>query len=45
MKASMVRMKLFTGNANPCLAKEIAEYLGISIGNANVSRFRMVKSV
>ncbi|HHW62096.1 MAG TPA: ribose-phosphate pyrophosphokinase [Syntrophomonadaceae bacterium] len=39
MKASRWRMKLFTGNANPCLAKEIAEYLGISIGNANVSRF------
>lgn len=39
MKASRWRMKLFTGNANPCLAKEIAEYLGISVGNANVSRF------
>lgn len=39
MKASRWRMKLFTGNANPCLAKEIADYLGISVGNATVSHF------
>ncbi|CFX10123.1 Ribose-phosphate diphosphokinase [Syntrophomonas zehnderi OL-4] len=39
MKASRWRMKLFTGNANPCLAEEIADYLGISVGNATVSRF------
>jgi ribose-phosphate pyrophosphokinase len=32
-------MKLFTGNANPCLAREIADYLGISVGNATVSHF------
>lgn len=30
---------MFTGNANPCLAEEIADYLGISVGNATVSRF------
>lgn len=39
MKASRWRMKLFTGNANPLLADEIADYLGISVGNATVSRF------
>lgn len=39
MKASRWRMKLFTGNANPYLAKEIADYLGIPMGNAKVSRF------
>lgn len=39
MKASRWRMKLFTGNANPCLAGEIADYLGISVGNATVSHF------
>lgn len=32
-------MKLFTGNANPALAEEIATYLGIPVGDARVSRF------
>lgn len=32
-------MKLFTGNANPALAEEIANYLGIPVGNAQVTRF------
>jgi len=32
-------MKLFTGNANPDLAREIADYLGVSLGNATVGRF------
>jgi ribose-phosphate pyrophosphokinase len=32
-------MKLFTGNANPSLAQEIADYLGIPVGDAKVSRF------
>jgi ribose-phosphate pyrophosphokinase len=32
-------MKLFTGNANPRLAGEIADYLGIPVGNAKVSHF------
>jgi len=31
--------KLFTGNANPKLAKEIAEEIGINLGKATVSRF------
>lgn len=39
MKASRWRMKLFTGNANPCLAKEISDYLGIPVGDAKVSHF------
>ncbi|HZK43890.1 MAG TPA: ribose-phosphate pyrophosphokinase [Syntrophomonadaceae bacterium] len=39
MKASRWRMKLFTGNANPCLAQEIVDYLGIPLGNAHVKRF------
>ncbi|WP_343293054.1 ribose-phosphate pyrophosphokinase [Vandammella animalimorsus] len=30
---------LFTGNANPSLAKEIAEHLGTSLGAAHVGRF------
>jgi ribose-phosphate pyrophosphokinase len=32
-------MKLFTGNANPCLATEIADYLGIAVGNATATHF------
>lgn len=32
-------MKLFTGNANPALAEEIATYLGIPVGDAQVTRF------
>lgn len=39
MKASRWRMKLFTGNANPDLAGEIADYLGIPMGDAKVSHF------
>ncbi|HZK86906.1 MAG TPA: ribose-phosphate pyrophosphokinase [Syntrophomonas sp.] len=39
MKASRWRMKLFTGNANPCLANEIASYLEIPLGNATVNHF------
>ena len=39
MKASRWRMKLFTGNANPRLAEEIARYLGIPMGDAKVAHF------
>ncbi|MFY9268896.1 MAG: ribose-phosphate pyrophosphokinase [Candidatus Manganitrophaceae bacterium] len=35
----MRRLKLFSGNANPILAKEICDYLGTSLGNATVSTF------
>ena len=30
---------LFTGNANPALAQEVADHLGTQLGNASVSRF------
>ena len=32
-------IKLFTGNANPQLAAEIADHLGVPIGKATVTRF------
>ncbi|MGI6678141.1 MAG: ribose-phosphate diphosphokinase [Dehalobacterium sp.] len=34
------QIKLFSANANPELAQEIAEYLGLSVGAAKVIRFR-----
>ncbi len=34
------KMKIFTGNANPELAREIAQNLGMSLGQSNVSRFK-----
>jgi ribose-phosphate pyrophosphokinase len=33
------KLKIFTGNANPELAKEIAAYLGIGLGDVQVSYF------
>jgi len=33
------RLKIFTGNANPKLAKDIAEHLGLALGDAVVNRF------
>lgn len=33
------KLKIFSGNANLHLAEEIAEYLGVSVGEAKVSRF------
>ena len=35
----MTRLKLFSGNANPELAKEICAFLGIPIGDCAVKRF------
>ncbi len=35
----MKKLKLFSGNSNPVLAKEICDYLGISLGQATVSTF------
>jgi ribose-phosphate pyrophosphokinase len=32
-------LKVFAGNSNPCLAKEIAHFLNNDIGTASVSRF------
>ncbi len=39
MSAHAPDFMLFTGNANPALAAEIAQYLGTSLGNARVGRF------
>ncbi|NPV26908.1 MAG: ribose-phosphate pyrophosphokinase [Firmicutes bacterium] len=39
MSGANMRLKLFTGNANVALAEEIAEYLGVYVGAAKVSRF------
>lgn len=33
------KLKIFTGNANPDLAKEICDYLGLPLGEAFVGRF------
>ena len=35
----MAQMMLFSGNANPKLAGDIAEYLGIPLGQAEVGKF------
>lgn len=35
----MDRLTIFTGNANPALAREICDYLGIELGKILVSRF------
>lgn len=35
----MDRLTIFTGNANPNLALDICQYLGIELGKAVVSRF------
>ncbi len=32
-------LKIFTCNANPQLAKEIADYLGVPVGHSNITRF------
>jgi ribose-phosphate pyrophosphokinase len=32
-------LQVFTGNANPALAKEIADYVGITLGQATVTSF------
>ncbi len=32
-------MMVFTGNANPALAQEVAKHLGIELGRADVGRF------
>ena len=37
--AARKTIKLFTGNANPQLAKEIAENIGIPVGKAGVGKF------
>lgn len=34
------RLRVFTGNANPQLAKDVAAYLGLELGAVRVGRFR-----
>jgi ribose-phosphate pyrophosphokinase len=33
-------VKIFSGSANPALAQKIAEYLGVSLGSAQITRFQ-----
>ena len=35
----MQQVKLFTGNGNPVLARDVANYLGIELGKAEVTTF------
>ncbi len=35
----MLEIRLFTGNANPVLARSIAEHLGLPVGAARITRF------
>lgn len=39
MNSSRWRLKIFSGNANPELAKEIADYLGVHLGDSKVKSF------
>ncbi|WP_258360699.1 ribose-phosphate diphosphokinase [Moorella sulfitireducens] len=39
METENARLKIFSGNANPELAREIGAYLGVPLGAAKVSRF------
>ncbi|MBO5606177.1 MAG: ribose-phosphate pyrophosphokinase, partial [Acidaminococcaceae bacterium] len=39
MLANEDRFRIFTGNANPDLAREIAAYLGTTLGDAVINRF------
>ena len=33
------KLRIFSGNANPDLAREIAAYLGTTVGDAVINRF------
>jgi ribose-phosphate pyrophosphokinase len=39
MRIAFAEMKLFSGSAHPELAREIADYLGIAVGQARLTRF------
>ncbi|MEG6617168.1 ribose-phosphate diphosphokinase [Peptococcaceae bacterium 1198_IL3148] len=39
MSSGNKRLKIFSGNANQQLAKEICQYLGVALGDSNVTRF------
>jgi ribose-phosphate pyrophosphokinase len=38
-KQHVIKMMVFTGNANPALARKVADRLYLALGNANVSKF------
>ncbi|NLY30455.1 MAG: ribose-phosphate pyrophosphokinase [Firmicutes bacterium] len=40
MRHNYKKLKIFTGNANPQLAHDIARYLGTTVGRSEVRRFR-----
>ncbi|NLY51355.1 MAG: ribose-phosphate pyrophosphokinase [Firmicutes bacterium] len=40
MRHNYKKLKIFTGNANPQLAHDIARYLGTTVGRSEVKRFR-----
>jgi ribose-phosphate pyrophosphokinase len=44
MQANQPDFMVFTGNANPALAAEIARHLGTTLGAADVGRFPTAKS-
>lgn len=39
MSSRYKKLKIFTGNANVGLAEEIAQYLGVPVGDAKSTRF------
>lgn len=39
MSSGSKRLKIFAGNANPELAQEICQYLGVPMGSSNIIRF------
>ncbi len=39
MSTQSGNLMVFTGNANPKLAQEVAKHLGIALGRADVGRF------
>ena len=39
MSSGSKRLKIFAGNANPELAQEICQYLGVNIGSSQIMRF------
>ncbi|AQS57854.1 ribose-phosphate diphosphokinase [Desulforamulus ferrireducens] len=39
MSSGSKRLKIFAGNANPELAQEICQYLGVNMGSSQITRF------
>ncbi len=39
MNFSAKRLKIFSGNAHPALAEEIARYIGVPLGQSSITRF------